>query len=335
MDWIKETEKIAQVTRLPIVCLRAEANRASQLEAERGRDGWEVVCADRQGELVSLVMIQSRHWPPSARAMLQLYFPQRQSASLSGHLSAWLGGIMQDGLLAPAPPRLDQLWPWREERVCFLLQRCRPESAFSWEELGPLLDTFFARDEPARLSIPLGHDDLLLVVPLSQLGHQHEPEDLLEWAFGLHDMIACEMMEHLRLLVARPIDTPAQIGKSLVELRQLSAAIQRYRPKTMVAGSWLHALERWAASLEEKTASELGAMLNQTLSAASLSEEQVETLETLFAHQLNVSEAARHLFLHRNTLLYRLDKLTEQTGLDPRHFRDAVLLQLSLLFRHN
>jgi DNA-binding PucR family transcriptional regulator len=69
--------------------------------------------------------------------------------------------------------------------------------------------------------------------------------------------------------------------------------------------------------------------------APKLSREQIQTLETLFARQLNVSEAARQLYLHRNTLIYRLDKLTEETGLDPRQFPDAVLLQLFLLFRQN
>nr|WP_241254717.1 helix-turn-helix domain-containing protein [Brevibacillus sp. SYP-B805] len=66
-----------------------------------------------------------------------------------------------------------------------------------------------------------------------------------------------------------------------------------------------------------------------------LSPDQAEILDALFAHHLNISETARHLYLHRNTLLYRLDKLKDQTNLDPRQFSDAILLRLAMLFQQN
>ncbi|MFX3839279.1 hypothetical protein ACJBS6_11820, partial [Streptococcus suis] len=78
-------------------------------------------------------------------------------------------------------------------------------------------------------------DAMLLIVPLSQLGQKREPEDLLEWAYSLHDLIACEVMEPVRLLVSQPIETPARLGQLVLDMRQLSAAIHRYRPKAMVA----------------------------------------------------------------------------------------------------
>jgi len=53
-----------------------------------------------------------------------------------------------------------------------------------------------------------------------------------------------------------------------------------------------------------------------------------ELLEALFAHTLNVSHTAKALFMHRNTLNYRLDRLYEATGYDARQFHDASLLQL-------
>jgi len=44
-----------------------------------------------------------------------------------------------------------------------------------------------------------------------------------------------------------------------------------------------------------------------------------------------VSEAARRLHVHRNTLVYRLDRLKQETGLDARRFEDAVAMYLALL----
>jgi DNA-binding PucR family transcriptional regulator len=54
-------------------------------------------------------------------------------------------------------------------------------------------------------------------------------------------------------------------------------------------------------------------------------------LEQFFALDCNVSETAKILYIHRNTLLYRLDKFKQETGLDVRNFNDAVLVQVALL----
>lgn len=55
-------------------------------------------------------------------------------------------------------------------------------------------------------------------------------------------------------------------------------------------------------------------------------------LEVFFKCNLNLSTTAKTLFMHRNSLHYRFDKLKEKTGLDPREFRDAQLINLELLF---
>lgn len=54
------------------------------------------------------------------------------------------------------------------------------------------------------------------------------------------------------------------------------------------------------------------------------------TLEQFLADNLNVALAARHLFIHRNTLLYRLKRIAELTGLDPRDFASALELQMAI-----
>ena len=56
-------------------------------------------------------------------------------------------------------------------------------------------------------------------------------------------------------------------------------------------------------------------------------------LETFFEHNLNVSTTAKALFMHRNSFHYRLDKLKDKTGLDPRNFRDALFISLELNFK--
>ena len=60
-------------------------------------------------------------------------------------------------------------------------------------------------------------------------------------------------------------------------------------------------------------------------------EETLETIAKFFETNLNVSETSRQLFIHRNTLVYRLDKLDRATGLDLRVFDDAITFQIALM----
>ncbi len=52
-----------------------------------------------------------------------------------------------------------------------------------------------------------------------------------------------------------------------------------------------------------------------------------------FENNLNVSETARKLFVHRNTLVYRLEKIKKLTGLDLREFDDAITFKVALMVK--
>lgn len=60
-------------------------------------------------------------------------------------------------------------------------------------------------------------------------------------------------------------------------------------------------------------------------------EETLTTINKFFENSLNVSETSRQLFIHRNTLVYRLDKLQKATGLDLRVFEDAITFKIALM----
>ena len=60
-------------------------------------------------------------------------------------------------------------------------------------------------------------------------------------------------------------------------------------------------------------------------------EETLTTIYKFFENSLNVSETTRQLFIHRNTLVYRLDKLQKSTGLDLRVFEDAITFKIALM----
>ncbi len=60
-------------------------------------------------------------------------------------------------------------------------------------------------------------------------------------------------------------------------------------------------------------------------------EETLTTINKFFENSLNVSETSRQLFIHRNTLVYRLDKLQKSTGLDLRVFENAITFKIALM----
>ena len=62
-----------------------------------------------------------------------------------------------------------------------------------------------------------------------------------------------------------------------------------------------------------------------------LDEEALTTINKFFENNLNVSETARQLFVHRNTLVYRIEKIQKSTGLDLRNFDDALTFKIALM----
>ena len=65
----------------------------------------------------------------------------------------------------------------------------------------------------------------------------------------------------------------------------------------------------------------------------SLDQETLFTINKFFENNLNVSETSRKLFVHRNTLVYRLEKIKKLTGLDLREFDDAIIFKVALMVK--
>ena len=69
----------------------------------------------------------------------------------------------------------------------------------------------------------------------------------------------------------------------------------------------------------------------QEMTPDDFDEETLMTINKFFENNLNVSETSRQLFVHRNTLVYRLEKLQKSTGLDIRVFDDALTFKIALM----
>lgn len=90
-------------------------------------------------------------------------------------------------------------------------------------------------------------------------------------------------------------------------------------------------LERFLNELPQETRQRYHELMFNRKSARLFNEEMLSTIEKFFENSLNLSETARQLYIHRNTLVYRLDKVQNKTGLDLRAFDDAVTFKLMIL----
>ena len=64
-----------------------------------------------------------------------------------------------------------------------------------------------------------------------------------------------------------------------------------------------------------------------------MDEELLNTIQVFLRNNLSIAETSRQLYLHRNTLIYRLDKIMNITGLDIRNFKDAIKMEILLLLK--
>jgi carbohydrate diacid regulator len=250
-------------------------------------------------------------------------------------LGEWVREQIGAGRLQAAVPdefnaggRLGSVW------IPFLLLADHATKAND-AELEKLLLTYLETDV---LLVPLRDQEWLILAPEALLHEEggrgdveETPEELLESvARGMHDMLASEWLGENHIAVAHPIVPSSAVVETVFLLRETVALGRRFHQGDTVHLPWNIHLERLLGSIpDEQRLRFIEQAVNRT--DLLLEPEIVTTLETFFAMNCNVSDTAKKLFIHRNTLLYRLDKLKQDTGLDVRLFRDAVLVKIILL----
>ena len=155
--------------------------------------------------------------------------------------------------------------------------------------------------------------------------------EIAEFTLALAGTLEAEAGLRLRAGVSdvhtRPEEWPAGYREAM-EALETGARLHRLSP-VQVYG-W-QTLERVAEGLDPALRE---AMVRRFLGEHPeqiLTEETRETAERFFEADLNLSVAARQMFIHRNTLTYRLDRIQRETGLDLRKFEDAAVFRLLMM----
>lgn len=104
----------------------------------------------------------------------------------------------------------------------------------------------------------------------------------------------------------------------------------KYRIKEVIFDDKKLVLEEVIDSMPEEIKNEIVKDFDSKI--AKLDKEMLKTIEVFFNCGLNLSEAAKELYIHRNTLIYRLDKIQKITSYDVRQFNDAMIFKIIFLY---
>lgn len=158
-----------------------------------------------------------------------------------------------------------------------------------------------------------------------------EEEELLELAKMLVDNLHTEAMVKVRVGFGNRVDMLQDITRSYQEAKMaLEVGSIFYAESDTVSYSKLgigRLIYQLPTSLCEMFLKEVfGEKVPE-----GFDEETTVTIQKFFENNLNISETARQLYVHRNTLVYRLERIEKMLGLDIRTFEDAMLFKIALM----
>lgn len=187
--------------------------------------------------------------------------------------------------------------------------------------------------------LPLGEEDILtpidqgcaaLIKALDRGLGAGEPE---EFAQALQDTIQEETGLALTCGIGETVSSAEALPQSYAQAKEALAIGQQYPlPGRLYVYRRLW-LSRFLSHVAPDTARHFYGLLFNKRTASLFTPEMLKTIEMFLEKDLNLSDTARQLYIHRNTLVYRLDKVQRLSGLDLRRFDDAFVFQLFYMLK--
>lgn len=258
----------------------------------------------------------------------------------SRKLGEWIGQCAASGdWRAEMPERMELRSRLFDGTVPFLLLSEQAEDkGLSYGDLDKALRSFMTED---TLLVPLREHEWLILAPDRLLAEADSAEEeivdsdegkaiLASLAASLQAMVSGEWGGDCHVAAGEPIDPVESVVQTVAVLRETIQLGRKFHVGMQVHLPWLVHLEKLLNGIPEAAKNRF---VEEMMGRPDLfaDPETLTTLDAFFAMDCNVSETAKKLFIHRNTLLYRLDKIKQEAGLDVRSFNDAVLVRILLL----
>ncbi|MDR1062303.1 MAG: helix-turn-helix domain-containing protein [Clostridiales bacterium] len=213
----------------------------------------------------------------------------------------------------------------RALRVAFIIRLEKNQEIYSHE----IVQNLF----PDRLK------DFVVVIDdentalIKELKGTEDTKEINQIAKTIIDTLNTESMIKAKIGVGTPTESISEIGRSFKEAQTALLVGGIFENDKSVINYNSLGLGRLIYQLPE-TLCKL--FLDEVFAKGayeSLDNETILTIQKFFENNLNVSETSRLLYVHRNTLVYRLDKIQKITGLDLRNFDDAIIFKVSMLVK--
>lgn len=168
------------------------------------------------------------------------------------------------------------------------------------------------------------------LVLIKSMKNKKEEAKLEEYAQQIASMFNTEIMASVRVTYGNVANSILEVGKTYREAKVAQEVAKIFYDGRMVAGYSSLGIGRL---IHELPLSLCEMFLDEVFGdkKLKLSEEELNTIDKFFDNNLNISETARELFMHRNTLVYHLEKLQKATGLDIRKFDDALTFKIATM----
>ena len=156
-------------------------------------------------------------------------------------------------------------------------------------------------------------------------------DELFQLAEAIEQTLLDEAGKSCVVGIGEPKKTFPEIGESYRESRRAVEVGRIFLTEQHIYVYRSLVLERFLMDIPREMGTRYHGILFNRKTARLFNDEMLHTIEMFFAKDLNLSDTARQLYIHRNTLVYRLDKVQRQTGLDLRKFDDAVTFKMMML----
>lgn len=184
-------------------------------------------------------------------------------------------------------------------------------------------------------------DDLLAevgrhsIAMLKQIDDEENFEELEEYARAIENTFLTETGKEVFIGISEPHEDLISIPEAFEEARNAINVGRIYHSNRSIFIYRNLLLERFLNEVSPEMSGAYNNRIFNRKTARLFNEEMVHTIETFFDNSLNLSETARKLYIHRNTLVYRLEKVQRAIGLDLRNFDDAVTFKMMMLLGKN
>ena len=169
------------------------------------------------------------------------------------------------------------------------------------------------------------------VIVVKELEDQDGPAELEKAAQNFYEILKNDGEEEIHIAYGTVINDIKEVSKSYKEAKlALDVGKIFFSEKNVIAFSEL-GIGRLIYQLPVPLCKMFIREIFEGKSPDDFDEETLTTINKFFENNLNVSETSRQLYIHRNTLVYRLDKLQKSTGLDLRVFEDAITFKIALM----